>query len=52
MVSLKEIKQDPVINAFIKKAMNIWELGFTDHGYLHVLLVSMLSREILLKAGL
>jgi hypothetical protein len=52
MVSLKEIKQDPVINAFIKKGNeHLGAMGFTDHGYLHVLLVSMLSREILLKLG-
>ncbi len=52
MVTLSEIKQNPVINAFIVKGNeHLGAMGYTDHGHLHVSLVSMLSREILLKLG-
>lgn len=52
MVTLTEIKQNPIINAFIEKGNeHLGAMGYTDHGYLHVSLVSMLSREILLKLG-
>ncbi|KUG04123.1 hypothetical protein ASZ90_018485 [hydrocarbon metagenome] len=52
MVTLSEIKQNPIINAFIEKGNeHLGAMGYTDHGYLHVSLVSMLSREILLKMG-
>lgn len=52
MLVLSEIKQNPIINAFIEKGNEHLEaMGYTDHGYLHVSLVSMLSREILLKLG-
>lgn len=52
MVSLTEIKKDPIINAFINQGNRHLEaMGYTDHGYRHVSLVSMLSREILLKLG-
>ncbi len=52
MVTLIEIKQNPIINAFIEKGNeHLGAMGYTDHGHLHVSLISMLSREILLKLG-
>lgn len=50
MVTLKEVKASPIINAFISKGnQHLAAMGFTDHGHLHLALVSRLSQEILLK---
>jgi len=50
MVTLKEVQASPIINAFIEKGnQHLGAMGFTDHGRLHLALVSRLSQEILLK---
>lgn len=52
MVRLEEVHKNPLVNMFIKMGNNhLGELGYTDHGYLHVHLVSRLAREIMLKLG-
>ena len=50
MVTLQEVQASPIINAFIAKGnQHLGAMGFTDHGHLHLTLVSYLSQEILLK---
>ena len=50
MVTLKEVQASAIINAFIEKGnQHLGAMGFTDHGHLHLTLVSYLSQEILLK---
>ncbi len=52
MVTIKEVKSNPVVKTFIQKGNeHLGQMGFTDHGPLHVSLVSNLSREILLRLG-
>jgi len=52
MVTLEDIKKSPVINKFILKGNeHLGAMGFTDHGKLHIALVSSLSRSILLQLG-
>ncbi len=52
MVSLQDIKNNPIVNTFIKKGNeHLGAMGYTDHGSLHIALVSSLSQEILLKMG-
>ncbi|HZJ83947.1 MAG TPA: HD domain-containing protein [Syntrophomonadaceae bacterium] len=52
MVSLDEVKANPMVRTFIEKGNeHLAQMGFTDHGPIHVLLVSNLSREILSKLG-
>jgi len=52
MVSLKDIKTNPLVNTFIRKGNeHLGEMGFTDHGTLHISIVAALSREIMLKLG-
>ena len=52
MVTLEDIKKSPVINTFIAKGNeHLGAMGFTDHGKLHISLVSGLSRNIMLQLG-
>lgn len=52
MVTLEEIRADSLINTFIDKGnQHLGMMGFTDHGRLHLSLVSRLSQEIMLKLG-
>lgn len=52
MVTIKDVKSNPVVKTFIQKGNeHLGQMGFTDHGPLHVSLVSNLSREILLRLG-
>lgn len=52
MVSLEDVKKNPVVKTFIEKGNeHLGVMGYTDHGYLHLSLVSRLSREIMLKLG-
>lgn len=48
MITLEDIKKDPVIDAFIRKGNKyLGVLGFTEHSYRHVNLVSSIARNIL-----
>lgn len=48
MVVLEDIKKNPVIDSFIKKGNQyLGVLGFTEHSYRHVNLVSSIARNIL-----
>jgi metal-dependent HD superfamily phosphatase/phosphodiesterase len=52
MVTLQEVQASPIVNAFIDKGnQHLAAMGFTDHGHLHLTLVSCLSREIMIKLG-
>lgn len=50
MITLDDIKKDPVIDTFIKKGNEyLGVMGFTEHGYRHINLISSIARNILLK---
>lgn len=52
MISLQSIKADQIVNTFIRKGNEHLEvMGYTDHGPVHIGLVSHLSQEILTKLG-
>ncbi|MEN6351644.1 MAG: HD domain-containing protein, partial [Syntrophomonas sp.] len=52
MITLQELKSSPLINTFIEKGNeHLGVMGYTDHGKLHLSLVSALSKEIMLKLG-
>lgn len=52
MVTLKDIRDNPIINTFIDKGnSHLGMMGFTDHGRIHLALVSKLSQEIMIKLG-
>ncbi|MGR6836559.1 HD domain-containing protein [Syntrophomonas erecta] len=52
MITLQDIKNNPLINSFIDKGNeHLGVMGFTDHGHLHLSLVSYLSREIMIRLG-
>lgn len=52
MVTLADVKSNSVINTYILKGNeHLGAMGFTDHGMLHISLVSALSRSILLQLG-
>lgn len=52
MITLKDVKANPLVKTFILKGNeHLEQMGFTDHGPMHVSLVSNLSREVLLKLG-
>lgn len=51
-ITLNEIKQDPLITAFIQTANeHLGALGFTEHGLRHAELVSNISQNILQRLG-
>ncbi len=52
MLTLQDLANNPLINAFIKKGNeHLGVMGYTDHGPLHIAVVSRVSREILLRLG-
>lgn len=52
MTGLSEIKADPLVRTLIIKGNeHLGAMGYTDHGHLHISLVSGLAREILLQLG-
>lgn len=52
MVTLKDIRDNSIINTFIDKGnSHLGVMGFTDHGRIHLSLVSRLSQEIMTKLG-
>ncbi|OPZ62323.1 MAG: HD domain protein [Firmicutes bacterium ADurb.Bin506] len=52
MLSLKDIKQDPQIDAFMKRAsLNLEAMGYTEHGYRHAGLVSSIAHNVLERLG-
>lgn len=52
MVSLKDVQANSIINTFVDQGnRHLGMMGYTDHGRLHISLVSRLSREIMLKLG-
>jgi len=51
-VKLEDIKKHPLIDAFIRKGNeHLGVLGFTEHGFRHVHLVSAIARNILERLG-
>lgn len=49
-ITLKDVKQDSEIDAFIKRAMaNTKAIGFTEHGYRHAGLVSNIAHNVLVR---
>jgi hypothetical protein len=52
MVTLKDVRSSPIINTFIQKGNeHLGVMGYTDHGQLHLSLVSALSKDIMIKLG-
>ncbi len=52
MVILDDIKRNPVLDSFIRKGNEfLGTMGFTEHSYRHVNLVSSISKNILDKLG-
>ncbi len=51
-VSLETVKNDPEVQAYIRQAnKNLGVLGFTEHGFRHVGLVSNIARNVLRLLG-
>ncbi|MDD3852812.1 MAG: HD domain-containing protein [Syntrophomonadaceae bacterium] len=52
MVTLQEIKSNLLVNGFIETGnKHLAEMGFTDHGKMHLSVVSRVSQDIMLKLG-
>lgn len=52
MITLEDISSNPVVDSFIRKGNQfLGTMGFTDHSYRHVRLVSGIARDILEKLG-
>lgn len=52
MIALQDIMKNSLVNTFIEKGNeHLGVMGYTDHGKLHLSLVSSLSKEIMLKLG-
>jgi len=52
MITLEDIKKDPVVDSFIRKGNKyLGVIGFTEHGYRHVNLVSSIAKNILERLG-
>jgi len=52
MISLSEIRSNKLVETFILKGNeHLGAMGYTDHGKLHISLVSHLSKKILLELG-
>ncbi len=50
MVALEDVKNNPVLSSFITKGNEyLGVMGFTDHSYRHINLVSGLAKKVLLK---
>jgi len=51
-VTLEDVKGHPLISAFIERAdAHLGAMGYTEHGYRHVELVSNVSRNVLARLG-
>ncbi|MEA1960068.1 MAG: HD domain-containing protein [Bacillota bacterium] len=52
MVTLEEVKDNPHVNTFVRRGNeHLGVMGYTDHGTLHISLVSRLAKDILLQLG-
>lgn len=52
MVTLDDVKRDPVLDSFIRKGNEfLGAMGYTEHSYRHVNLVSGIAKNILDKLG-
>lgn len=52
MITLEKIKADVIVNTFISKGNeHLGAMGYTDHGPVHIGLVSHLSQQILTRLG-
>lgn len=52
MITLQDVKASQIVQTFITKGNeHLGVMGYTDHGLVHISLVSRLSQEILLKLG-
>lgn len=52
MITLEDITGNPVVDSFIRKGNQfLGTMGFTDHSYRHLRLVSGIARDILEKLG-
>lgn len=52
MVTLEDIKNNPVVDSFIRKGNEfLGAMGFTEHSYRHVNLVSKIASSILTQLG-
>ncbi|MCL6479405.1 MAG: HD domain-containing protein [Peptococcaceae bacterium] len=52
MVTLEDVKNNPVVESFIKKGNQfLGSMGFTEHSHRHLNLVSSIARNILVKLG-
>jgi hypothetical protein len=52
LVTLSEVKKNPVIDSFIRKGNEyLGAMGFTEHSYRHINLVSSIAKNILDKLG-
>ena len=50
MITLKDVKQNPTISAYLKRAsLNLEAMGYTEHGLRHAGLVSNISENVLLR---
>jgi len=50
LVALEDVKNNPVLSSFITKGNEyLGVMGFTDHSYRHINLVSGLAKKVLLK---
>lgn len=51
-ITLGQVKAHPLIDAYIRKAdEHLGAMGFTEHGYRHVELVSHISRNVMKRLG-
>jgi metal-dependent HD superfamily phosphatase/phosphodiesterase len=52
LVSLEDVKRDPEVDVYVRKGNDyLGVMGYTEHGYRHVGLVSKSARNILEKLG-
>ncbi len=52
MITLRDVKANPIIDACIRKGNEfLGAMGFTEHSYRHVNLVSSIAEEIIRKLG-
>ncbi len=51
-VKLADLERHPTIRAYVEQAdANLAAMGFTEHGFRHITLVSSIARNILLRLG-
>ncbi|MFZ3172269.1 MAG: HD domain-containing protein [Carboxydocellales bacterium] len=52
VVTLEQVKKSPLIDSFIKRSNEyLGALGYTEHGFRHISLVSSISKNILERLG-